>query len=70
MPLATATVGSNQQQQTRNGNGKLSAGISVGWPTERWVGLIILVALGLLILIRTGFRGIGFTGNVGARVNV
>lgn len=69
MPQATATVGVNGQQQKQRTNG-VRAGISVGWPTERWVGLIVLLALGLLILIRVGFRGVGFTGNVGARVNL
>lgn len=59
---------------SRNGNGRASgnvAGVQLGikWPTERWVGLIVLVALGLLILIRFGFRGLGFQGNIGARVS-
>jgi hypothetical protein len=69
--MATTTVGTSQ----RNGHTqaqKFSAGVSLGWPTERWMGLIVLTALGLLILIRLGFRGVGFTGNVsgGARIGL
>lgn len=33
-----------------------------GWPTERWVAVIVLLALGLLIAIRMGFRGIDVMG--------
>lgn len=33
-----------------------------GWPTERWAAVIVLGALGLLILIRMGFRGINVLG--------
>jgi hypothetical protein len=43
---------------------------SVSWPQERWVGAIVLAALGLLILIRLGFKGIGVQANIGGRVNV
>lgn len=68
MATPTHTVGNN------NGNGTgsvgLGVGVSLGWPTERWVGLIVLTALALLILIRFGFRGVGFSANVGARASV
>lgn len=65
----------NVRTNTRNGNGQTSGvGFSIGagvkWPTERWVGLIVLMALGLLILIRVGFRGIGIQGSAGARVSL
>jgi hypothetical protein len=33
-----------------------------GWPTENWVGLVVLIALGMLIAIRMGFRGINVPG--------
>lgn len=32
------------------------------WPTERWVGLVVLIALALLIAIRMGFRGVNVLG--------
>lgn len=69
MPQTTATVGAGGN--TRNGQTGMTglrAGVSLGWPTERWVGLIVLMALGLLILIRVGFRGVGF--NTSARITV
>lgn len=37
------------------------------WPTERWAAVVVLLALGFLILIRLGFRGVGL---MGARVSV
>lgn len=55
MPNTTATVGNGGR---RNGFG-VSGGVRLGWPTERWVGIIVLGALAVLILIRLGFRGIG-----------
>lgn len=33
-----------------------------GWPTERWVAVLVLGALALLILIRMGFRGVSVMG--------
>jgi hypothetical protein len=33
-----------------------------GWPAERWAAIIVLGALGLLILIRMGFRGVNVLG--------
>lgn len=38
-----------------------------GWDTDRWAGVVVLSALGLLILLRMGFRGVGL---MGARVSV
>ena len=38
-----------------------------GWPAERWAAVLVIGALGLLILIRRGFRGVNF---MGASVNV
>lgn len=32
------------------------------WPTERWVMVLVLMALGLLIAIRYGFRGVNVLG--------
>lgn len=45
-------------------------GVRFGWPTERWAGVLVLTALGLLILIRFGFRGLGVSGTVSGRVSV
>jgi hypothetical protein len=33
-----------------------------GWPTENWVGVVVLVALAGLIAIRMGFRGVSLGG--------
>lgn len=41
------------------GNYKLSTN---EWPTERWVAVVVLIALALLILLRMGFRGVSFAG--------
>lgn len=38
-----------------------------GWPPERWAAIVVIGALGLLILIRRGFRGVSL---LGARVSV
>lgn len=38
-----------------------------GWPVERWAAVVVLGALGVLILIRMGFRGVNV---LGASVNV
>ena len=46
-------------QNTRNGNTGVGVSVRLGWPQERWIGAIILAALGLLIIIRLGFRGVG-----------
>lgn len=37
-------------------------GNSGNWPAERWSALVILACLGLLILIRMGFRGVNVLG--------
>lgn len=33
-----------------------------GWPTERWVGVIVIISLAMLIAIRMGFRGVNVLG--------
>lgn len=33
-----------------------------GWNTDKWVALIVLLALALLIAIRMGFRGVNVMG--------
>lgn len=47
-------------QNAKGGKQKLSAPGS--WPTERWVVVLVLVALGMLIAIRYGFRGVNVLG--------
>jgi hypothetical protein len=37
------------------------------WSAERWAAVIVLLALGFLVLIRMGFRGVDV---LGARVSV
>lgn len=45
-----------------SGNGPLKMSARKGWDTERWVAVITVGALGLLILIRMGFRGVNVMG--------
>lgn len=52
-------------QQGNGGRWKMDSG---SWDTERWVAIIVLLALGMLIAIRMGFRGVNFMG-VTARVS-
>jgi hypothetical protein len=33
-----------------------------GWPAERWAAIVVLGALGVLILLRMGFRGVNVMG--------
>lgn len=33
-----------------------------GWPAERWAAILVLGALGLLIALRMGFRGVSVMG--------
>jgi hypothetical protein len=35
---------------------------TAGWPTERWAAIVVLGALGVLILLRLGFRGVNVMG--------
>lgn len=37
------------------------------WPAERWAAVVVLGALGILILLRMGFRGVDV---LGARVSL
>lgn len=37
------------------------------WPPERWAAVVVVGALGILILLRMGFRGVDL---LGARVSV
>lgn len=54
-------------QNTKQNNGGRYPLNTRAWPPERWVGVVVLLALGFLILIRMGFRGVGV---LGARVSV
>lgn len=47
------------QQNQANAKWTMSTG---GWDTERWVAVVVLFALGMLIAIRMGFRGIDVGG--------
>lgn len=47
-------------QNAKGGKQRLAAPGS--WPTERVVVALVLVALGLLIAIRYGFRGVNVLG--------
>lgn len=73
MAVQYTTAGNQSSQangQTRGNGTAFGIQARVGWPTERWVGAIVIAALALLILIRFGFRGIGIQGTIGGRVNV
>jgi hypothetical protein len=43
----------------RNGRYVMS---TTGWPPERWAAILVLGALGILIAIRMGFRGVSVLG--------
>jgi hypothetical protein len=47
-------------QNAKGGKQKISAPGT--WPTERWVVALVILALGLLIAIRYGFRGVNVLG--------
>lgn len=46
--------------QGNGGTQKMS--MARGWDTDKWVALIVLLALALLIAIRMGFRGVNVLG--------
>jgi hypothetical protein len=46
-------------KETRSGTYRMS---TEGWPAERWAAIVVLGSLGVLILIRMGFRGINVLG--------
>lgn len=55
-----------------NGSNQTTAGRYVmpnmnAWPTERWAAVVVLGALGALVLVRMGFRGVDV---LGARVSI
>lgn len=55
------------QNTNKNNNTGRFAMSTGGWPAERWAAVVVLLALGALIMIRMGFRGVGV---LGARVSV
>lgn len=57
-----AATGSNQTSTGRYVMPDVNA-----WPVERWAAVIVLLSLGILVLIRMGFRGVDV---LGARVSV
>lgn len=50
-----------------NSSGNMQSKLLSGWDSDRWAAVLVLGALGLLILIRMGFRGVDV---LGARVSV
>lgn len=46
---------------SENGAGQYRLSMS-GWPPERWAAVVVLGALGVLILLRRGFRGVNVLG--------
>lgn len=55
------------QNLRRNADGTPFKMSTNSWPVERWVAVLVLASLGLLFLIRAGFRGVNV---MGARVSV
>lgn len=43
-------------------NGKPHMMTNGNWPAERWIAVVVLMALGSLIAIRQGFRGVSVFG--------
>lgn len=64
MAVTRGTSGTNAKPAS---GGKTKMAAPGAWGPERWVAVLVLLALGLLILIRMGFRGVGVAG---ARVSV
>lgn len=54
-------------QRDRNADGGTHPLGMNSFPPERWAAVVVLAALGVLILIRMGFRGVNV---MGARVSV
>jgi hypothetical protein len=50
------------QNQNTNAGGRHVMSDIGAWPTERWAAVIVIGALGLLIAIRYGFRGVSVLG--------
>lgn len=57
-----AATGSNQTVSGRYTMPDVNA-----WQPERWAAILVLLALGFLVLVRMGFRGVDV---LGARVSV
>lgn len=55
------------ENSRKNKNGNYNVLNTNSWPPERWVAVVVIAALGMLILIRRGFRGVDF---MGARLSV
>lgn len=55
------------QNQNTNAGGRHVVSDMSAWPTERWAAVIVIGALGLLVALRFGFRGVSV---LGARVSV
>lgn len=53
-------AGNNAYSSGNGGTQKMS--MARGWNTDKWVALIVLLALALLIAIRMGFRGVNVMG--------
>lgn len=52
---------------TRTASGKYIMSSDGAWDADRWAGVLVIGALGVLILLRMGFRGVSL---MGARVSV
>lgn len=48
-------------------NGTYTMPSPSAWPPERWAAVVVVAALGVLMLIRAGVRGVDL---LGARVSV
>lgn len=55
------------QNANKNSGGRHVVSDVSAWPAERWAAVVVLGALGALIMIRYGFRGVSV---LGARVSV
>lgn len=50
------------QNVSQDSGGRYTMPSLNSWPVERWTAVLVLGALGLLILLRMGFRGVSFLG--------
>lgn len=51
----------------QDSTGRFTVSSVNAWPQERWIAVVVLLALGMLIAIRMGFRGVSV---LGAKVSV
>lgn len=52
----------SNQASSQDSSGRYRMSSPSSWSTERWTTVVVLGSLGLLILLRMGFRGVSVMG--------